>query len=147
MKEMEQGQFFIHNLNHIRAFCAWQHCRCDMMRIDLHFCCEFDWAPSFLPCALPLGGTWRRTRTERSFALNVTWPNVIYTACWKTAETCKMFSCYSKKQWKCSVLKLSCKMCQYLENSHWVNFHGIIECFGSEWTFKGHLVVTRDIFH
>lgn len=125
MKEMEQGKFFIHNLNH-HAFCVWQHCRYDMMRIDLPFLLWVDRAPSFMPCALPLGGTWQRARTERSFALNVTWPNVIYTACWKTDETCKMFSCYSKKSRKSSVLKLGCKIYQYVENSHRGNFHRII---------------------
>lgn len=39
-----------------------------------------------------------------------------------------------------TVLKLSCKIYQYLENSHRVNFHRIIEWFGSEWNSKGHIV-------
>lgn len=55
MKEMEQGQFFIHNLNHIRAFCAWQHCRCDMMRIDLPFLLWVWQSSFFLPLCIALG--------------------------------------------------------------------------------------------
>lgn len=72
--------------------------------------------PCLVHCPWEALNCWRG-RTERSFALNVTSPNVIYTAHWETDKAFKVLFCYPNRR-KYPALNLASKTYHSLENCH-----------------------------
>lgn len=74
--------------------------------------------PCLVHCPWEALNCWRG-RTERSFALNVTSPNVIYTTHWETDKAFKVLFCYPNRKWrKYPALNLASKTYHSLENCH-----------------------------